>query len=283
MRYHLGLIGYPLAHSLSPQIHNAAFRSCGLEGDYSLFPIAPDDMLALKDLLTSVRTGRIHGLNVTIPHKQNVIQFLDEFTPMAGAIGAVNTVYLRDSKLLGHNTDVFGFIADLNHFLEDSSLVAHHSALVLGSGGAARAVVYALLTNGWDVTLAARRIEQAQQLASSFTNYNLRITSTLLSKIDSSNIALIVNTTPVGMSPNVDESPWPENIPFPPRAVVYDLIYNPGKTKLVRDAEAQGLPATTGLGMLVTQAALAFELWTGCLAPRETMFASVNQHLVSNR
>jgi len=274
--FRLGLIGYPLSQSLSPKIHTAALQSCGLQGDYSLFPIAPDDMQALKALLDCVRSAQLHALNVTIPHKQSVIQFLDDLTPTAQAIGAVNTIYLRKNKLIGDNTDAPGFLTDLNRFLEHSSLITHHSSLVLTAGGSACAVVYTLLTSGWDVTLASRRLEQAQQLASSF-NYQLHITDAFLSNIDLSNIALVVNTTPVGMTPQSDQSPGPDNLPLPPHAAVYDLVYNPRETKLVKDALTQGLKAATGLGMLIEQASLSFELWTGHSPSREVMRASVDQ------
>ena len=113
----LGLIGYPLGHSLSPKIHVAALESCGLDGDYSLFPVHPDDQQGPKDLFTRVRSGEIQGLNVTIPHKQNVIPLLDELTPTAQTIGAVNTISMRDGKLTGDNTDAPGFLADLKRFL----------------------------------------------------------------------------------------------------------------------------------------------------------------------
>ena len=273
----LGLIGYPVSHSLSPKIQNAALKACGLEGDYSLFPIAPDDMQGLKDLLDRVRAGEITGLNVTIPHKQNVFELVDELTPTARAIGAVNTIYLRENKLIGDNTDAPGFLSDLKKFLtleRDRELVpAQKKALVLGAGGSARAVVYALLNDDWDVTLSTRRIEQAEQLSNSFNHRALRITDNL-SNIELSNIILLANTTPLGMTPNTDQSPWPKNLPFP-KAVIYDLVYNPRETKLVRDARAQGLNATTGLGMLIEQAALGFELWTGHKPPRNILFEAV--------
>lgn len=274
----LGLIGYPLGHSLSPKIHGAALNACSLEGDYSLFPIHPDDKQGLKDLLARVRAGEITGLNVTIPHKQNAIKLMDELASTAKAIGAVNTIYLRGGKLIGDNTDAPGFLSDLKRFLttaQTESTEKKKNALVLGAGGSARAVIYVLLNDGWQVTLSARRIEQAQQLATSFTNHELRITDNF-SNIELSNIALIVNTTPVGMTPNVDQSPWPGNLSFP-NAAVYDLVYNPRETKLVRDARSQGLSATTGLGMLIEQAALAFEIWTGRNPSRETMFNAVTQ------
>jgi shikimate dehydrogenase len=274
--FQLGLIGYPLGHSLSPKIQAAALRSCGLEGDYSLFPIHPDDTQGLEDLLSRVRSGEIRGLNVTIPHKQNVMPFLDELTPTARSIGAVNTIYRRKNKLIGDNTDAPGFLSDLKRAFHFSSCSLHPAALVLGAGGSARAVGYALLNDGWDVTIAARRIEQAGHLAGSFKDYQINVTDIGLLCTELSNIRLIVNTTPVGMIPNIDGSPWPENLPFPVQASIYDLVYNPRETKLVKDACSQGLAAKTGLGMLIEQAALAFKTWTGHNPSREVMFAAVN-------
>jgi len=271
--FRLGLIGYPLGHSLSPKIHTAALKACGLEGSYSLFPIPPDDKDGLKDLLVRIRSGELHGLNVTIPHKQNAIEFMDELTPTAKAIGAVNTIYLRDGKLIGDNTDAAGFLADLKKGIENRELGVGKSALVLGAGGSARAVVYALLSAGWNVTLATRRLEQAEQLANTFPNHQLLITN--YSSLILHPSSLLVNTTPVGMFPNVDNSPLPENLSLPSNAFVYDLVYNPSETKLVKTARAQGLSATTGLGMLIEQAALAFELWTGHTPPRDVLFESV--------
>jgi shikimate dehydrogenase len=267
----LGLIGYPLGHSLSPKIHTAALKACSLDGTYSLFPIQTDDRQGLKDVLDRVRSGEITGLNVTIPHKQNVIELMDELTPTAKAIGAVNTIYMRKNKLVGDNTDAPGFLADLKQVL-NSSFHVPPSALILGAGGSARAVVYALLNDGWDVTIAARRIEQAQELTAQFQH--AKAVEPDFQTFETSNFHLIVNTTPVGMTPNVDQSPWPDNFPFP-AAALYDLVYNPRETKLVRDARAQGLNATTGLGMLFEQAALAFELWTGCKPPRNILYKSV--------
>lgn len=281
----LGLVGYPLGHSLSPKLHKAALHACGLVGDYSLFPIQPDDKQSLKDMLARVCSGELTGLNVTIPHKQNVIPFLDVLTETAEAIGAVNTIYLRSNQLIGDNTDAPGFLADLKKFLAESSSdisgngieMMGKKALVLGAGGSARAVVYALLKDDWNVTLAARRMEQAEQLVDFFMNYQLQIANFALSNIELSNINLIVNTTPVGMNPNAEQSPWPENYPFPQQAAIYDLVYNPGETRLVKEARAQGLSAITGLGMLMEQAALAFELWTGKQVSREIMSSAMEE------
>lgn len=271
----LGLIGYPVSHSLSPKIQNAALKACGLAGDYSLFPIQPDDKRGLKALLDRVRSGEIRGLNVTIPHKQNVIEFLDELAPSAKAIGAVNVIYMRDEKLIGDNSDASGFLSDLKNFLADQSkIVNRKSAIVLGSGGGARAVAYALLNDDWDVTIAARRVEQAKQIASSFTNHKLQITN--FTNLQLSTFGLIVNTTPVGMNPNVDQSPLPDDLQLPQHVAIYDLVYNPDETKLVRVARSQGLLAITGLGMLIEQAALAFELWTGKKISSEILWNAVD-------
>jgi len=273
LTFQLGLIGYPLGHSLSPKIHTAALNACDLQGNYSLFPIHPDDKQGLQYLLNRVRAGEIHGLNVTIPHKQNVIELMDELTATAKAIGAVNTIYLRDEKLIGDNTDAPGFLSDLKKHIGNQELGIRKSALVLGAGGSARAVIYALLNDGWQVTLSARRIEQAQQLALSFSSHDLLIMNyeNFILHAKRSSFILLVNTTPVGMTPNNNQSPLPENLSLPSNTFIYDLVYNPKETKLVKDARAQRLTATTGLGMLIEQAALAFELWTGHTPPREIL------------
>jgi len=282
--FKLGLIGYPVGHSLSPKIQNAALKFFSLEGDYSLFPIPPDDKQGLQNLIDCVRSGEITGLNVTIPHKQNVMEFLDELTPTAKAIGAVNIIYGRDHRLIGDNTDAPGFLSDLNTFVnKETGKQGNRNVLILGAGGSARAVVYALVNDRWNITIAARRREQAEQLASSLPNYELRISnieSLNLSirqqaqddAFQPSNFQLIVNTTPVGMSPHIDQSPLPENSSLSKETMIYDLVYNPRETKLVRDARAQGLQATTGLGMLIEQAALGFELWTGYNPPRDILW-----------
>lgn len=296
----LGLTGYPLGHSLSPKLHAAAFQWVGLEGEYKVYPVAPDDPAGLAELLGRVRSGELLGLNVTIPHKQTVIPLLDELTPTAQAIGAVNTVYLRDGNLIGHNTDAPGFITDVKRtLLPTQHLVAGErdnrpaaslpaemddkNALVLGTGGAARAVVYALLTDGWDVTLAVRAADagMAEALIASFqrhsTNEPLRFVLLEADAIRpvSNGVQLVVNTTPLGMSPEVDISPWPDGLPFPPGAAVYDVVYNPRETLFIKQARACGLKAETGLGMLVAQAALSFETWTGRAPSIEVMFAAV--------
>ncbi len=277
----LGLIGFPLEHSLSPCIQQAALDYAHLKGNYDLFPIAPDDMDGLRVLLERVRSGEITGLNVTIPHKQNVIPLLDALTPEAQAIGAVNTIVCKEGKLLGANTDAPGFLADLEEAFPQRpwERVKRKHALVLGAGGAARAVVYALLSDAWQVTLAARRIEQAQALAEDMAGLRGCVTAIALQpgvlQPLVHEVMLLVNTTPLGMFPRVDACAWPQDLDLPQQAAVYDLVYNPRETRLLRAARAAGLPAAGGLGMLLAQAALAFKIWTNISVPRPVWAGAV--------
>jgi shikimate dehydrogenase len=278
---HLGLIGYPLSHSLSPRLHEAALKAVGWQGEYRLYPVAPGEISGLAGLASAMRSGEILGLNVTIPYKQAIIAHLDQLTPSAQAIGAVNTVYLQDGKLIGHNTDAPGFLADLGRFLGNRA--SEKKALVMGAGGAARAVVYALLNARWKVTLAVRDadIRQSETLRNSFESLAgaermniVLLEAGALGRVRTG-IGLIVNATPIGMFPDTDFSAWPDGLAFPDGAAVFDLVYNPRQTRLVREAQATGLRATTGLGMLVEQAALSFACWTGQVVSREVMFAAV--------
>jgi shikimate dehydrogenase len=265
-QFHLGLIGWPLGHSLSPVMHRAALQSVGLAGDYRLFPVAPlpEGNSVLRTILDDMRRGKINGLNVTIPHKQTVIPLLDELTTAAQAIGAVNTISKKGGRLTGDNTDWLGFACDLEATFPIDIPEELRQALVLGAGGAARAVVYALARSGWQVTIVSRRLEQAQRLAAELSTLQNSIRTATLSTLNHlPDTRLIVNTTPAGMSPNITESPWPAGMDFPQQAFLYDLIYNPAETALMRSAKAAGLRAANGLGMLAEQAAMAFEMWTG--------------------
>ena len=294
--FSLGLIGYPLGHSLSPRLHQAALKACGFEGDYRLYPVDPaqEGLETLLSLLHDLRLGSLQGLNVTIPHKQTVLPFMEHLSPTAQAVRAVNTIVSLEGELVGENTDVEGFWTDLT---KKFSVVAHkvyaskrldpdadllpREALVLGAGGSARAVVYALCQAGWNVSLAARRVEQAQALAETFAASEVRLSGWELSHSALSGlfteipIRLIVNTTPLGMSPYEDTSPWPENLDFPGQAFVYDLVYNPAETRLLQQARLAGLEAVNGLGMLVEQALLSFELWTGARPSADILYEAL--------
>jgi shikimate dehydrogenase len=277
----LALLGYPLSHSLSPAMHNAALAEVGLhDWRYEALPIEP---ARLGEAVALLRSDDYAGANVTVPHKEAIIPFLDGLTPVAEAIGAVNTIVVgakhpersgaksKDAsplQMIGHNTDAAGFLADL---YAHEVHISNRAALILGAGGSARAVVAALTPLNVEIRLAARRRDQAQSIISNFQlpTSNLFDFTVRDFQRGSRDVALVINCTSVGMSPNVNASPWFEGVPFPPGAFVYDLVYNPSETLLVRQARAAGLRATTGLGMLIEQGALAFELWTGKTAPRE--------------
>jgi shikimate dehydrogenase len=218
-----------------------------------------------------------YRLNVTIPHKGAVIPLVDELTPAAEAIGAVNTIFQLDGRLIGDNTDAPGFWMDIVSRLNIQNLKPKN-ALILGAGGSARAVAYALVSQGFRVTIAARRVEQAENLCAHFSAHKDKFSAALLSgeSLVESSWSLIVNTTPVGMAPHPNESPWPPEVQFPKGAALYDLVYNPPETLLVKQAWKAGLEAVSGLGMLIEQAALAFERWTGVEAPRDVMRGAVS-------
>ncbi len=283
--WRLGLTGWPLGHSLSPLMHTAALRHAGMDGTYSLFPVSPQpqSVTGLGDLLAQMRRKEIHGLNVTIPHKQTVIPLLDFLTPAARAIGAVNTISLNEDRLTGDNTDWTGFLSDLTLHLPENRTGQHlQRALVLGAGGAARAVVYALTRSGWQVYIHARRVEQASSLASGLSapQQTIEVWDTRDLR-DMKSVDLIVNTTPAGMSPDISSSPWPDGLDFPADAFVYDLIYNPAETTLIKASRSAGLSAVNGLGMLASQAARAFEIWTGKAIPVEVFSGAVLERKIT--
>jgi len=265
------LLGFPLSHSLSPAMHNAALREVGLnDWRYDLLPI---ELALLSEAVEMIRGDDCAGANVTVPYKEKIIPMLDGITPVAEAVGAVNTIVKRDGKIIGHNTDAAGLLADLH---TNGVKIQDRTVLVLGAGGSARAAVAACAGMGTKIKIIARRRDQAESLIS---NLQLPITAYDLTVNDlkraSHDCDLILNCTPLGMSPNINSSPWFDSVPFPKDAFVYDLVYNPRETKLVMQARAQGLRAATGLGMLIEQGALAFELWTGRNTPRDVMREAV--------
>ncbi|MGB5844865.1 MAG: shikimate dehydrogenase, partial [Anaerolineales bacterium] len=250
---------------------------------YRLYPI--EDEQGLPDLIKQLRHGALQGLNVTIPYKRSVLELMDVLTPSAQSIGAVNTISYQQNQLVGANTDTGGFLADLRRlgWFPKADRLRH--ALVLGAGGSARAVVYTLAQQGWQLTIAARRREQAENLAKSsretansegdqISVEGIQMEKTSLSRLTPP-ADLIINTTPLGMSPQKNLSPWPSDLALPPQAAVYDLVYNPVETLLLCTAREAGLRAASGLGMLVEQAALSFEIWTGLPAPRTEMHTSL--------
>ncbi len=262
-----GIIGHPLGHSLSPVLHNWAFQELSLPYVYCSWPVAPD---SLEQFMAAVRVLPIAGLSVTIPHKQAVRAFLDGESDSAAAIGAVNTVYWRDGALLGENTDVSGFLAPLRGR-------KFSSALVLGAGGASRAVLAGLRDLGVkEIFLTNRTASKAQQLADEFSAVFVPWEERAGCAAD-----LLVNSTPLGMKgDNQTKSPWPASH-FTPGQVAYDLVYNPQQTLFLAQAGEKGLECIDGLSMFVAQAALQFELWTGQQLPVQGARSLVQQQLSS--
>ncbi|GAB4571306.1 MAG: shikimate dehydrogenase [Anaerolineae bacterium] len=283
----VGLIGWPVEHSISPIMFSAAFAALKMAWQYEAFPVPPHE---LQQHVAQLQGRGLIGFNVTIPHKQAIMPLLDRVLPEAAAIGAVNTVVARHSETglewEGTNTDAAGFAADLQAHLP-APHPAGTLALVLGAGGAARAAVYALLGMGYHVVVASRTLARARELVANLHAHVPAATGTqalrALAWQDLAGVAstahLIVNCTPVGMWPNTDASPWPESIPIPSGAFVYDMVYRPAETMLVRQAGEAGAQAVSGLRMLVRQGAAAFELWTGKAAPVDVMFDAAQHAL----
>jgi shikimate dehydrogenase len=275
----VGLIGWPVEHTLSPAMHNAAFDALGLNYRYVPLPAPPGRVEAAVRGLSALG---FRGANVTVPHKQTVTPHLDEITDTAQAIGAVNTIVVQDGRLVGHNTDGDGFLAALQ---ETGFQPADKRALVLGAGGAARAAVHALAQANCTVAIHNRTVQRAAKLAHDMQHTNVRapITwvpiTTQLADLDLDHFDLLVNATPIGMWPHTGDSPWPENLPFPSHWIVFDLVYNPPETRFLRQARKSGAHAIGGLEMLVRQGALAFEMWTGKAAPVAVMRAACKHML----
>ena len=269
----LGILGWPLEHTLSPTIHNAAFRRLGIDCAYYAWPVSPEE---LGDAVRGIRALGALGANVTMPHKQAVVQHLDEVSGDAQALDAVNTIQRFGNKLIGHNTDVDGF----REFLEGDAGVgiAGRRALVLGAGGAARAVVKALADSGAaSVTVAARDPEkgtEAAKLASAGESIEWSLAEAALAEAD-----VIVNATPLGSD---GENPIP-GAPFHSGQVVVDLLYRPPTTALVRAARGAGAQAWGGLGMLVHQAAASFRIWTGQEPALQVMSAAALHAMTGGR
>jgi shikimate dehydrogenase len=271
----VGLLGWPVEHSLSPAMHNAAFSALGMDWAYVPLPVYPDHV---GEAVRGLRAMGFAGANVTVPHKQAVMHHLDDIAQDALVIGAVNTISVREDQLCGDNTDAAGFLASL----EEAGLdVGGIYAVVLGAGGAARAVAHALATGGArQVLLYNRHVQRAQQICRDMARFHTAVrfeAHDLRALRDGSigdDVSLIVNTTSLGMWPETELSPWPAGVPVPGHLAVCDLVYNPSETLFLTQARAVGAETVGGLGMLVHQGAAAFRIWTGAAAPVEVMRAA---------
>jgi len=273
----VGLFGWPVTHSISPQMHNAAFVARQMNWRYLAFAVPPE---RISEAVAALPALGLRGVNVTVPHKQAVMPHLQHWTPAAEAIGAVNTIVVeKDGQLTGDNTDGAGFIADLKaHNVEPEG----RRALVIGAGGSSRAVVYGLAEAGVEsVMILNRTVEKAVDLAATMQSYfpEIRVDSAAFPDNvtgSAQDANLIVNCTSLGMEPRIEGLPWEENVEFREDQIVYDLVYNPAMTRLLQLASTDGATAIGGLGMLVYQGAIAWEKWTGETAPVDVMQQATN-------
>lgn len=282
----IGLIGYPLSHSFSPTMHNAAFEQMGLNYVYIPLPVPPG---RLSEAVQGLRALNLIGANITIPHKEEIIPFLDYVTEEAQLAGAVNTLFwTEDGYLVGDNTDVEGFRRTLLQWQID---LLGRSAAIIGSGGAARAVAVALARSGVkEIIFWARRYEAVQRVIDDLQPlfpdlvWTSHTKSTPVWADDLSRSSLLVNASPVGMYPHVQDTPLSRSMlgMLPTDAHVYDLVYNPQQTLLLTTAQSLGtLKTCSGVDMLVYQGAVAFERWTGQSPPVDLMRRVVLERLAA--
>jgi len=272
----VGLIGFPVSHSLSPLMQQAAFDKLKIDACYILWE-TPKDQLTGK--INSLRSPGIMGANITIPYKENVLHLVDDCDPFAARIGAINTIVNRDGRLFGYNTDAPGFITALLELEDHHFECAGKNVVILGTGGAARAAVVGLVDKGvGGILLVGRTETQLQKILQDVEALTANSTTLLKGALfgDSDVTAslpqtdLVVNATPVGLKPD-DLTLLIDVNTLPTSAVVMDMIFNPPLTPLLRSAKAHGCQIMNGLSMLLYQGALAFELWTSCPAPIQVM------------
>ncbi|WP_082505558.1 shikimate dehydrogenase [Deinococcus sp. Leaf326] len=244
----------PAAHSLSPQMHAAAFAAAGLAGQYEARRVAPQDLPAA---IAELRAPGVLGANLSLPHKETALLLLDDLSPAARAIGAVNTVIHRSGRLLGENTDAPGLLAAL----DEAGASAGGLSVVLGAGGAARAAVYALRSRGQAAMVVNRTPERAAALTRDLGGQALNA-----AEVPWAQVGLLVNASSAGLG-DPHASPLTPLPALAPGALVYDMVYKPTETRLMREARAAGVRAENGLGMLAHQARLAFFAWTGAEVP----------------
>ena len=258
------VIGNPVSHSLSPVMHNRAFSATGYDGVYVAFEV--EDIAAA---MLGLKALGIKGASITIPHKMSVMEHLDDIDPQARRIGAVNTVVSREGALSGTNTDVYGAVEALKR----ETAIRGNKFVILGAGGAARAIGYGIRAEGGQLVIVNRSRQRGEALAA-----ELNAEFQWLPEIFKLDGQILVNTTPLGMIPDVDRSPIDKSL-LEKEMVVMDIIYNPLETRLLREAREVGCRTVSGLSMFVLQGARQFELWTGLKPPVEVMEEAVKSGL----
>ncbi|ADG13325.1 shikimate 5-dehydrogenase [Methanocaldococcus infernus ME] len=264
----VGLIGHPVEHSLSPVMHNAAFKDKNLNYVYLAFDVKPE---RLRFVVDGAKALGMVGFNVTIPHKVEIIKYLDQLSEEAKLIGAVNTVKIEDDIAIGYNTDGIGARRALE---EEIGKVKDKKIVIFGAGGAARAVAFELAKDNF-VVIANRTLEKAKKLAKEIEEKLNREVGYSDLNVDLEDVDIVINATPVGMYPNVNEKPIVSKERLRKDMVVMDLVYNPLETTLLKEAKKVGAKTIDGLGMLIYQGAEAFKIWTGVEPNIEVMRESI--------
>ena len=282
MTQRLGIIGYPIGHSISPIFQQAGLDHLGIDATYEKWEVTPE---GVGDFVAGLRAPGTLGINITVPHKQAVIPFLDEVDEWATAAGAVNTIVNHDGHLTGHNTDGPGFLRAL--LVETGYDPSRTRALILRAGGAARGILLALIRGGVDsLVIANRTLERAETLAQLSSDNGVGSEAISLSGDALTEAAasanLIVNCTTMGMSHGPDEHGSPISAAqIPATAIVNDVVYTPLLTPILKEAAAAGATALGGLHMLVYQGVLSFQMWTGVDAPVDVMLAAATAEMTS--
>ncbi|WP_071460201.1 shikimate dehydrogenase [Bacillus massilinigeriensis] len=269
-----GVIGDPIAHSMSPAMHNDLFRFYQCDAEYFPFRV---NRSSLKEAVLGLKAIGAGGFNVTIPHKTSVIELMDEMDPLALSIGAVNTVTIEDGRLIGHNTDGPGFVRGLE---EKLGSIEDRKVLIVGAGGAAKGIFYSIAASGVSkIDIANRTLSKAEAL---LANCPFDVHSSILdldtAERKAGDYSLIIQTTSIGMNPLTEEAPLSLHN-LRKGSFISDIIYNPLKTRFLQQAEANGAGIQNGLDMFVWQGALAFEKWTGIFPDLERMRNTVMNQL----
>jgi shikimate dehydrogenase len=278
----VGIIGNPLSHTLSPLMHNTAFELLGLDFTYLVFEVKSS--ADLRPALEGVRALGISGLNVTLPYKEQVVKHLDTLLTDANEVQAVNTVVNQGGLLMGYNTDIAAFAEPLLPYRDK---LKGRMVSIFGNGGSARAVIYSLIQTfePKQINLIVRDTDKAEQLKEQILSRRMATRLMVFNIADAeakyalSDSTLIVNATPVGLSPKSHERIYEDKSVFSSSQIVYDLIYAPLKTTLLQDAESEGAKTISGLEMLIAQGAVAFELWTGQKMPIEIVRQKLMSHI----
>lgn len=263
-----GIFGNPVRHSLSPLMHNHAFRLGNIDAVYCAFE--PD---SIGDAIAAMRTLGIMGASVTIPFKIDVLKHVDSVDTLAQTIGAANTLVRRDNRVTAFNTDGPGALRALVEAAPGTS-----SALIIGNGGSARAIAFTLVSKGWNVALAGRNISKVTSLAQDIGG---DVAAFCIDELDTAimtRYGVIINTTPLGMSPSIDTTPLRKDLLLPDHTV-FDIVYSPHATRFLQDAVAAGAKPVYGIDMLLYQGVLQFELWTGESAPVDEMRTILQENL----